>query len=883
MKTKNKIISVFLAMALILSSATAAFAKTTWDDILFDLSTLGIMKGDDDGDFQLDKEITRAEFSAITVRLLNMENAANSLSAPSRFSDVPEDHWAKNSIELLCSLNVINGTSNTTFGPNDSINVSAVSKILVNSLGYNLVAESAGGYPAGYMTQANTLGLLDGVDTAEEPFTRKQVARMIYNALDIDIMSITSTGSNGDKTYEAVKGNTFRNKIKNNPSNSNTNLKKYTGIVTATVDAYLNAPRANMEDNEIEINDVLYRIADTSAKKFLGQAVDYYVDDDTNTIVNIIASYKNELTSTRIQDLSQVSDTRIYYYTDKTEEVKKSVSRHAGTTLVRNNRVIADWESNDLMNMGRGSLKFIDNNDDDVIDIILAKTYQSVIVDTVTDTQIYFQDNQTLLGKKYINIDPDENPDKRITISLDDGSEIKLEDVKKDDVLTAYVSDDSTYIELAITQKTFEGDLGGVDKDTVTIDGETYDTETIQTEITGLLGDTVQVFVNSEGEVAYVKKTSSVSDYGYIADVYTSTDGTTQNVKLVLPDTMSERKIEQENADGGESTFISKLACRNKEVINLAVSDKVTIDGARADMKTFAQTMKGQTIAYETNSDNQLNRIILPEQIGTDKDKKYNSYERTFGGVFGVGEQTKTICIPKDNPNPDKKDYLVDVEMTNGQDYTVVAFDKDKTTNTADLIVVTMSMKAGTEGIANTKSKVGIVNKVSQVANEDGEIDYKINFLTEGKESIFTLAEVIVDNPSFETLDKGYLIQYSLNPDNEIDAYLVLSKLSRNMPIGLLNNRGDYETFAGFIDNIEFNEVSEELNRWVHILNCVEAEGEPIKREYEVTRTNTPPIFIYEASTGTARVADLRELNAGSDLIFVSAANNVVRAVVAIR
>ena len=64
MKIKRKLVTAAITVALTMTSAaTTIFAKTTFDDMIFDLQSLNIMTGDENGDLQLDKPVTRAEFA----------------------------------------------------------------------------------------------------------------------------------------------------------------------------------------------------------------------------------------------------------------------------------------------------------------------------------------------------------------------------------------------------------------------------------------------------------------------------------------------------------------------------------------------------------------------------------------------------------------------------------------------------------------------------------------------------------------------------------------------------------------------------------------------------------------------------------------------------
>jgi len=100
------------------------------------------------------------------------------------FIDVSENHWARDYIYTAKKLGIINGTSPTTFAPDDNITYEQAIKMVVASLGYNEEATQKGGYPEGYIMVADELVLLDNIEyDAKEFATRENIAFIVENAL----------------------------------------------------------------------------------------------------------------------------------------------------------------------------------------------------------------------------------------------------------------------------------------------------------------------------------------------------------------------------------------------------------------------------------------------------------------------------------------------------------------------------------------------------------------------------------------------------------------------------------------------------------------------------------------------------------------------------
>lgn len=635
------ILSIVIAMT---SMTTAAFAKTTFDDMVFDLHTLGIMTGDENGDMQLDKPVTRAEFAAITVRLMSASDAAKGYKDTEVFDDVPAEHWASGAINFLTNMKIISGVDEKTFNPEGTIDVSAACKILVCALGYDIYAQNAGGYPGGYLSQAQSLRLLDGVDASASPITRKDIARMTYNALDVDIM-ILEPSSNGKLSYVVDEGNTFRN---NFTVSSDGKLTKLTGLVTATADAYLNEAIPGLDDYRIEINDKIYRISDPSYNRFFGRKVDFFVEsEDSNVIVSMRLSNETSETTVDVSAVHTVLSDRITYYNE--DGVKKTVRYNKNGYYLYNNRVSYDFDASSVANMKNGTITLIDNDDDDIADVVMAKEFTSLVVKSVSPEiyTMYLIDGLTYCGNSFIKADPE--GEKRVTLSNADGEILSVSDVKENDVLTCVISPDEQMTEIIVNDEMVTGTITKISDETIVVNDVEYFLETEGESFNADFGKTYDIYLNFRGEVAYIKGSGSIEDYAYVERVYLDDDGQTYYAKLVLPDVMQEKKEQQKDADGGAASTVVTLACQNNSIVHVKLANKLSINGGKYSAKAASGVLNKEVIKYNINSNDELTTADTPEQIGTGRSKYYNSKERTFGkttgGAFGIDENTKTVCI----------------------------------------------------------------------------------------------------------------------------------------------------------------------------------------------------------------------------------------------
>ena len=90
------VVALFVLSNVFISSAVSIPFDVTSDytKAVSKLASLNIMNGYPDGTFRADRTITRAEFAKIAVAALGMSDAAIISDGSTKFSDVPEDHWA---------------------------------------------------------------------------------------------------------------------------------------------------------------------------------------------------------------------------------------------------------------------------------------------------------------------------------------------------------------------------------------------------------------------------------------------------------------------------------------------------------------------------------------------------------------------------------------------------------------------------------------------------------------------------------------------------------------------------------------------------------------------------------------------------------------------
>lgn len=197
-----------LLPALALAATPNDVAGTKYANAFYRLNTLGVMVGDAGG-FRPGDNITRAEFAAVAIRILGLEQAGQYAKGPTAFSDVPASHWATGYINVAQSNGIIKGYPDGTFKPEANVSYAEVATMLVRALGYE--PDVKGSWPTGHIAKAVQLGLTSNTDfQANAPATRGDVAIMTdKSTVDTPPLRFDRYDSNGVAQYVVDKGNTL--------------------------------------------------------------------------------------------------------------------------------------------------------------------------------------------------------------------------------------------------------------------------------------------------------------------------------------------------------------------------------------------------------------------------------------------------------------------------------------------------------------------------------------------------------------------------------------------------------------------------------------------------------------------------------------------------
>lgn len=140
-KLKKKLIVLLMALTMAFSAVVSA-EETIIKDIdkstnyaknaIIYLAQQKVISGDQNGNFNPQKPVTRGEMVALMAKAMNLDTS--NTPATATFSDVPTNHWAAKYVEAAYKEGIVTGISTTEFKPNDKITREQMALMFVRAL-----------------------------------------------------------------------------------------------------------------------------------------------------------------------------------------------------------------------------------------------------------------------------------------------------------------------------------------------------------------------------------------------------------------------------------------------------------------------------------------------------------------------------------------------------------------------------------------------------------------------------------------------------------------------------------------------------------------------------------------------------------------------------
>jgi len=263
MKKINKIIAMCLSLMIVMSSFSVALADNTVDsDVAVELDTvrlLGIINGDENGNLNLEKNVTRAEFVKMALSASVYKDSVNENSNLSVFSDVSSKHWAAGYIKQAVDLSWLTGYLDGTFKPNNNITLEEAATVILKMMGYQN-SDLIGAFPYAQIHKFEALGLNKNMNVEKgQLLTRKDCVTIFYNLINSKTKNNTFYGASIGVIFDEL-GNVNYNALLNKEISQavvyKTSIESAIPFTLTNISVYRDGLKT--EINKIEKYDVLY-------------------------------------------------------------------------------------------------------------------------------------------------------------------------------------------------------------------------------------------------------------------------------------------------------------------------------------------------------------------------------------------------------------------------------------------------------------------------------------------------------------------------------------------------------------------------------------------------------------------------------------------------
>lgn len=185
-------LAVLLALPL-LPTARAAAEDVPQGEKALVLRELEVMVGDETGDLQLARPVTRAEFTKLLIALSPQGDTIGGQAATSPYPDVSYRAWYAPYVRAAVEAGLVQGDLAGYFHPDRTITLGEGATMAVRLLGYPDAEFAAHRWPAGQLALFRSLELTAGMTAREagDVLSRADCLHLFYNLLTVPTRSGT--------------------------------------------------------------------------------------------------------------------------------------------------------------------------------------------------------------------------------------------------------------------------------------------------------------------------------------------------------------------------------------------------------------------------------------------------------------------------------------------------------------------------------------------------------------------------------------------------------------------------------------------------------------------------------------------------------------------
>lgn len=380
-KITKKLLCLFLMLLVciipLLVSAEDDVIVMTAEDMLLEekLEALGVIDVQYDN---YDANVTKRQMADIIVRFMNL-NSEGAAQGKTPFTDVSPRDENLDDLVLLYQMGIISGDGNHQFHPDSNVTYNQAMVFVINAVGHKPFAVKNGGYPMGYLTVANRLDLLDGINmtNGNDIVTLRDVYKMLEKALHAGAVEVA--GIIGDNVEYRISTTIDFLYI-------TYGISTYKGYVTGNEDTHLDNAQSVLSDEQIAIDGKVYDTPGYVYGYLLGKNVIYYIcEEDGAEVAKYVEENKkiNNVVHIDAEDLlpSKTTLTSIYYTNNEGKEER--IDFTTNIKVIYNGRLYKNFGYLSNVIPVNGYIEALDNNRDGICEVLFVNTYRNVIVESV--------------------------------------------------------------------------------------------------------------------------------------------------------------------------------------------------------------------------------------------------------------------------------------------------------------------------------------------------------------------------------------------------------------------------------------------------------------------------------------------------------------------
>lgn len=718
-------------------------------------------------------------------------------------SDVPGDNETDETVDsyaldYLTSLKVFDGSDEAAFAITPAEYKSVFGKLklytdaegetvtpdqavrdIIRALGYDCMVD----YKNTYYQQAAKLSLFDGIDFTGNVLKKYQLAKLIYNALDVPMMLMTTIDQDGTHYRISPDDDLLSNVL---------NLDTAYGILQDD-GVYSLYGESRVAKNAVQVGGVVYKNEYDFKIDYVGHYVKVYYKNDGAEKEVVFLSKQNEDADIIIDAENFVSYRNyVISYSGKNGKMKQ-LTFGKNVPVIKNGQLLTSFDQSDFV-MSNGEVKAT-KDENGKISAVIIKSYTDLVVNKKDDADSVVYN---MFAEYYTD---------RIMNSLDfsdmdyvkvigaDGKEIKPEEIEENDILT--VNKGSNYI-VAYVSKTRQSKfkiqkISQSNGDTVVSDG-TYDYKlnrsyyhcSYASDLK--LGAEMNLWINHFGDIVWAKKCESADlQYGILADVAVlGAFGTSVKVAIFKED--SQKKIYALN---------DKLVFVNRQ------GEKSTVKA-----ENLPALLNGfhEMVAFKANDNDEITYLELPLEKwknghtsnlvklvdrSVSSAYPYRSNTYAFEQSYFLNNNTEFFCAKPDSAaSLDSYGRLAGSYgdlLIRDTSYKFDAYSKGDS-NLCDFVIL-YDYYDETQKFPKGGQRVAIVTDVYQTIDLTGEIYYQIvlndgsNYRCDDIAQCMDLYTCGTDHPTYYTLQQGDMINYTFNPITQnIETIIIVYRSTVGVP-----------------------------------------------------------------------------------------------------